>query len=579
MSERAGSFMKWWAVFRTLLNVNLRISYVRQMFTGDRRRLPGTLAVAGAMAWAGYVLISGYVRLLEGLYGPLRAAGQSGAILALATVGAQLAVMFPGVFWVMSSFYFSKDSALLGSLPISHRLVAAAHIGVLLIGEYATVALFLVPALAVWGVKSGAGAAYWLSAAAVFLMSPAVPLALSALAAMAIMRVANVRRYKNAIMVAGTVAFFALYLWFQYWIAAQAPATSEDMAALLMTQSESLMRLVGLRFPPAIWTSEALAYAGSARGLVGLAGTFAASLVAMAVVVLLAPKLVGAGLASTMSVEPGRRALPGSGAGEGASGLPASMWTERSAASAIALRDMRALFRTSAFALNSIANSLILPGLLAVWFLAGSGSNVFTSDIPGLETLLQSPETEPYRGLVLSGLMTLVAGMNMVAASSFSRDGAQFWMDRSIPVAVSTIVDGKARFALAFNAAAAGIMAVVVQLIVGLDAATLALAVATGLAGVLWATLLAMAIDAFRPYLTWNDPHKAMKQNLNGIAAALAVAGVLVALGWLVARAAERGVSGHVLLVAVGVAFAALAVPSGWWLVAAATNSYGRIEQ
>ena len=251
MSERAGSFMKWWAVFRTLLNVNLRISYVRQMFTGDRRRLPGTLAVAGAMAWAGYVLISGYVRLLEGLYGPLRAAGQSGAILALATVGAQLAVMFPGVFWVMSSFYFSKDSALLGSLPISHRLVAAAHIGVLLIGEYATVALFLVPALAVWGVKSGAGAAYWLSAAAVFLMSPAVPLALSALAAMAIMRVANVRRYKNAIMVAGTVAFFALYLWFQYWIAAQAPATSEDMAALLMTQSESLMRQ-GLRFPPAI---------------------------------------------------------------------------------------------------------------------------------------------------------------------------------------------------------------------------------------------------------------------------------------------------------------------------------------
>ena len=439
MSERAGSFMKWWAVFRTLLNVNLRISYVRQMFTGDRRRLPGTLAVAGAMAWAGYVLISGYVRLLEGLYGPLRAAGQSGAILALATVGAQLAVMFPGVFWVMSSFYFSKDSALLGSLPISHRLVAAAHIGVLLIGEYATVALFLVPALAVWGVKSGAGAAYWLSAAAVFLMSPAVPLALSALAAMAIMRVANVRRYKNAIMVAGTVAFFALYLWFQYWIAAQAPATSEDMAALLMTQSESLMRLVGLRFPPAIWTSEALAYAGSARGLVGLAGTFAASLVAMAVVVLLAPKLVGAGLASTMSVEPGRRALPGSGAGEGASGLPASMWTERSAASAIALRDMRALFRTSAFALNSIANSLILPGLLAVWFLAGSGSNVFTSDIPGLETLLQSPETEPYRGLVLSGLMTLVAGMNMVAASSFSRDGAQFWMDRSIPVADSTL--------------------------------------------------------------------------------------------------------------------------------------------
>lgn len=572
-----------WAVFRTLFNVNMRVSYFRQMLTTDRRRLPGALAMGAALAWAGYLLLSGYVKLLQGMFGPLEAIGQSGALVAFAMVAAQVGVMIPGVFWVISSFYFSSDSTILASLPITARAVAAARMGVLLVGEYATIALLLVPAITVWGMRAGAGLPYWLSAAAVFLMAPAFPLAVSALAAMAIMAVANVRRHRTALMVAGSIAFFALYFWFQYWMVTSAPGGGQGFEELLASKAEPLMRMIGMRFPPAVWASEALVNAGTAQGLRGLAGTFAVTMAGLAAVVALSPRLVGAGLASMVAEAPSRRSGEGIGYGKGGEALDASgsgrRWMQRSPEAAIALRDMRVLFRTPSFALNALANSLIFPGLLAVWFLAGSGNNSMTSGIPGLEQLLASRDTEPVRALVLSGLLVWLSGMNMVAASAFSREGTHFWTGRGLPVPVRTIVRGKVLFAMAYNIAAAVPTAIVGQLILGLSAGYLAVSLAAGTAGLAWATVTSMAVDAFRPYLTWNHPQKAMKNSLNGIAAMLAVTGVVAGMAWLAMRAMERGIAGLALPAAATVLFAVMTIAGARWLFAAAGASYRRIEQ
>ena len=560
-------------VFRTLLNVNVRVSYFRQMLIADRRRLPGALATGAALAWAGYLLLSGYVRLLQDLYGPLQAIGQSGATVAAAMVAAQIGVMIPGVFWVMSSFYFSNDSALLASLPITSRAVAAARMGVLLLGEYATIALLLVPSIVIWGIRAGAGMRYWLSAVAVFLMAPAFPLAVSALVAMAIMAVANVRRHRTALMVGGSAAFFALYLWFQYWMATSAPGAEVSLEQLVASKAESLIGLIGRRFPPAIWASQALVHAGTSEGVRGLGATLVLSLAGLAVMVAVAPRMVGAGLASTMA------AVPSSSRRFAGRAEATRAWTQRTPEVAIALRDMRVLFRTPSFALNALANSLIFPGLLAVGLFAGPGSNSITAGIPGLERLLSSQQAEPIRALVLSGLVAWGAGMNMVAASAFSREGADFSKGRGLPLSAAAIVRGKLLFAMAFNIAMAVPMAVVGQLILGIGPVYLIASLAVGLLGLTWATTMSMAIDAFRPYLSWNHPQKAMKNSLNGIVAMAAVTGLIVGMGWLVMKGIELGVAPAALLAGAVGALAVMAAVGATWPFAAARDAYRRIEQ
>jgi ABC-2 type transport system permease protein len=43
-----------------------------------------------------------------------------------------------------------------------------------------------------------------------------------------------------------------------------------------------------------------------------------------------------------------------------------------------------------------------------------------------------------------------------------------------------------------------------------------------------------MIIDASKPYLNWDNPQKAMKQNINGLLAVLLVFGVVAIMGFLI---------------------------------------------
>ena len=91
--------------------------------------------------------------------------------------------------------------------------------------------------------------------------------------------------------------------------------------------------------------------------------------------------------------------------------------TRRSPEVAIALKDMWVFLRTPTFALNGVANAIIFPGLMAVWFLAGGGQNPFSS-IPEFAAFMAAPEFASFHALVLAAMIMWSAGSNMVGALS-----------------------------------------------------------------------------------------------------------------------------------------------------------------
>lgn len=74
----------------------------------------------------------------------------------------QVIVLLLGLFWVISVFYFSDDSAILTPAADSGSTVILAKFGVLMVNEYITLAFFLIPAFAVYGIRTAAGALYWI---------------------------------------------------------------------------------------------------------------------------------------------------------------------------------------------------------------------------------------------------------------------------------------------------------------------------------------------------------------------------------------------------------------------------------
>ena len=334
-------------------------------------------------------------------------------------------------------------TAILTPLPIPASTVILAKFGVLMVNEYITLAFFLIPAFAVYGIRTAAGALYWIAAVVVFLIVPMLPLAVTSIVSVILMRFVNVRKSRTFFMVLGSVLFFGAYFWFQYYTMHTMPQTQEGIAQYIMTVQDSLSKTLATKFPPGLWASTAVSKAGTLAGTLNFLLLAAVSLGALVVLLAVASKLFYAGLTSGGEVV-ARKGRSRDGA------RPASTlaWTRRSPEVAIALKDMWVFLRTPTFALNGVANAIIFPGLMAVWFLAGGGQNPFSS-IPEFAAFMAAPEFASFHALVLAAMIMWSAGSNMVGASAFSREGSQLWMLKIVPVEPARQVLGKALFALA----------------------------------------------------------------------------------------------------------------------------------
>lgn len=564
---------QFWAVYRTLLNLNFSLSHSRETYLVQKKRLWEPIVVVASLGVAGAMLITAYVKLLNMMYDNAAALGQGNMILTLAIVLGQVIVLLLGLFWVISVFYFSDDSAILTPLPIPASTVILAKFGVLMVNEYITLAFFLIPAFAVYGIRTAAGALYWIAAVVVFLIVPMLPLAVSSIVSVILMRFVNVRKSRTFFMVLGSVLFFGAYFWFQYYTMHTMPQTQEGIAQYIMTVQDSLSKTFATKFPPGLWASTAVSKAGTLAGTLNFLLLVGVSLGALVVLLALAARLFYAGLTSGGEVV-ARKGRRGDGARPATSG---AAWARRSPEIAIALKDMWVFLRTPTFALNGFANAIIFPGLMAVWFLAGGGQDPFSS-IPEFAAFMATPEFASFRALGLAGMMMWSAGLNMVGASAFSREGSEIWVLKIVPVEPARQVLGKVLFALAFNLVAAVPMIVVLQLILRLNWPWLVFAVLLGLLGTVWTVFLNVHIDMWRPYVTWDNPQRAMKNNINGMIGWIMVSLVIAGLGALAVFMNSAGY-GHIAIC--GMVTVVVAVLTSIWyalLVRQSESAYHRMQ-
>jgi ABC-2 type transport system permease protein len=168
--------------------------------------------------------------------------------------------------------------------------------------------------------------------------------------------------------------------------------------------------------------------------------------------------------------------------------------------------------------------------------------------------------------------------LNGTASSTFSREGRLFWLSKVIPVAPGRQVMGK--FTHSYLVAVLGVLggSLAARFALGLGwrsilpAALLALAV-----GVLL-TAVNMAVDLARPLLTWTNPQRAIKQNLNVLLAMALDAGIVFVLYQLAGLLRRSGLQGKPLLVALFIVLAAAAALALLLLLRLADRRYAAIE-
>jgi ABC-2 type transport system permease protein len=464
-----------------------------------------------------FPMLYGLVHFIKDMYSMLKPMGQERALLALGILAGQLLILIFGIYYIVSAFYFSRDMDMLIPLPVRPYQILLSKFAVLMVNEYLTVAVVVLPFVVTFGVLDKGGFDYWVSAALVYLALPVIPLVIVSLIVVPMMRLINISRKKDILILVGGIAVLAAAFGFQFLTQkAQNQNVSAQQVAAFLASPDSLLQRIGSNFPPSIWATKAITGGFSTEGLINLVVFLATSLLLFAAMIVVAEKLFYKGVIG-LNESSGRRRLLTQ------EEMSRRVSSGRHAIFAIFMREFRIMNRTPVFLLNGVLVVVLLPAFFILT--SRTGSNTTAADLHKLTTTGNSLPII----LILALFMIVCSCINGTASSTFSREGAQFWISRVIPVSPGEQVTAK--FFHSYFIGVLGVVAALISVVALLPFNLAHIALATGLAliTVVLLTAVGMIVDLARPLLDWTNPQKAIKQNLNVLLAMFADAGIMAA--------------------------------------------------
>jgi ABC-2 type transport system permease protein len=569
--DGAGGFRRLATVVRAGLRSNFGLATLKHRLLKEKKDR-WLVPLIGAAGLGVVPMFYGVVLIIQSIYLVLAAMGQERALLSFGLLAGQLLILLFGIYYVISAFYFSRDLELLIPLPLRPSEVMTSKFAVIVINGYLTVAAVVLPVVITLGVLAKAGIGYWVNAVLVYLALPVIPLALVSLAVVVMMRFINISRKKDALILVGSLALIGCSLALQVGLGRSSGAggagPSAQSVAAFLTSPDSLLNRVGALFPPSIWATKAIAGGFSGEGLANLALLLTVSLVLFAGMVGLAEKLFYRGAIGLGETTGKTRRLT-------RDEMSRRVSSGRRAFAAILGREWKLMNRTPIFLLNGVLVSVLLPAIFVLMTTIDTGGREGDSMVM-LRIMMSADPLIVSLGTAL--FMTVCGSLNGTASSTFSREGAQFWISRVIPVAPRE--QAAAKFLHSYLVATLGVVtsAIVAAAFLRVKAAHLAAGAGLSLVAGVLLTAVGMIIDLARPLLDWTNPQKAIKQNLNVLLALLADVGILTA-AFLGAKALVRAkLAANIVLGALFLALAVLSALSYVVLLRFADKRYPSIE-
>lgn len=545
------------------INQRLGLSVLRAGWQQSKGRTlaRGALYLFLAIAFASILVM--YVWLINALLPSFQALGLEKLLLGIVLLVSMVIVFFMGMIYLIGVLFFSKDTEFLAALPIPQRTVFAAKFSQVLLGEIATGLLLLVPPFIIYGISIDAGVGYWLRAAVVALAAPCIPLALSALLSLLLMRFTALWRRRELLTTIGSILLLVGIILGQMYLTSSIPDDMSQEAILAMiSNSSALLQSVVSFFPPSGWAAE---------GIIGNGGMLAlflgVSVVAMTLVTLIAGKLYYSGAKAQLETLSTKRKVSFSG---GSVRMHSALY-------AMVIREWRTMLRSPVYVLNGLSTIVVGPILLIIPKVV-QNSSAGGIGFDQLFALLDGAVDTGILVLILAAVFVVISLISPAATTSISREGKLFSLLRMIPMSPTRQILSKYVFSLTIAIPAMLLMGVTATLLMGFSIVHVLLALALAVAVTIAPQALSMLPDVIKPKLAWNSETEAIKQNMNALMGMFIGIAYLFAVGYgcvLLLRGGMETTAVIGLLVAAAVVLGAASLLA---LCSAARRSWRAIE-
>ncbi|HHY81340.1 MAG TPA: hypothetical protein GX505_01515 [Clostridiales bacterium] len=477
---------------------------------GEGIGLKGSTAFAKAVVILVFLIIipmfmSGIAFVVAALLGMLRQIGQEGIILTWGLAINSAVVFIFGIFYIISTFYFSSDIELLLPLPLKPRQIIGAKFIVVAVYEYLTTAVVFVPMWLTYGIKMGSGLLYYVYGLIIFLLIPFVPLTAASILIMLIMRFFNLSRHKDTVKVVG--GMLGIFIGLGINVVVQNVTTGmsqEQVMELIQKGNNSLIGLAAGIFPTTRWGAEALVFHAQLSGFIsfllytGFSILFYYALLWLGELIYLRGVIglseAGSRRNRTKQVQLEKTAVKGS------------------VIRTYTLVELKLLFRTPIYFINCVMINFLYPVFFLFPLLV---QNEEVSIIQELSKALNKPGTE---GMILAGSFALalfLGGTNATTATAISREGQELFVKKYLPVSYRQQLTAKLLSGFILGLVAIIMMVLFAVIVFNLEWWLGLIILATAWLPILYTSLTGLLIDLYNPKLDWDNEQKAVKQNVN----------------------------------------------------------------
>ncbi|EOO28435.1 ABC transporter permease [Bacillus cereus BAG1X2-3] len=504
----------------TLTKVLLKLNYAD--FITDKKKRGAYLFSFAAILFVGFLIFGS---MTHGMYEGLKQLGQEpGMIIAMGLAIASIWVFLISITNILTVFYYSNDIEMLLPLPLKPAQIISAKFLTVLITQYVMSSFILLPIFITYGLKSGAFITYYIYMIFIYLLFPIVPLVLASLLMTIIMRYTNIAKNKdrgNIFIGIVSILFIVGINVFMQW--RNKSAFSGDGAAeyLVNNQSSLIVQMTNY-FPTTYFGAVALVESANWKGPLYVIIFAVISFVFFVLFYYVAERTYLKGVIGLSTSTAKKQVIS-------AEGLQKST-VQSSHLKAYVKKEFKTLFRTPQFFLNCIVQTFVMPIMLFFILFVQDGNLKFITEY------INNPETTGFAiGVGLCASLFLM-GSNVIATTSFSRDGSSWFVNRYLPVKASDIFFAKAITAWLINVIILAVFGITMAVVARISPVFMLLWFLLSANGLLLINLIGTRWDAQTADIHWDTEQKLFKSRYttlwnflaNILIALIIVAGVSV---------------------------------------------------
>lgn len=494
----------FYITFRFLLKNYFSFQYFRYRIKHDRH-LNITFVI---LMIAFLTLIPFYIFLLKGLVnlfhlinnlslGTDATLNQGSLFIAIGVFLSFLVSFLFSSYHIIAHFYFSNDLALLIPKPLKIQHLLLSKLAIIYLYYLIMNAFIVLPFFIVYGVYSSLKIYHWVFLIIGFLLLPIIPISLSTLLTVLLMRYTALFHRKNLLRFIGMLLMILMIFSLQFAInqfVAQLLQDSERLETILQDHFY-IVQAVGKFYPVLLFV-----FNGIHAPFLEAFGNILLFIVTVFFMTYLVVKLLQEWYLSTFFEE--QQTV--------SSKIKQKRLKNRLPVyRSIARIDFHTMLREPVFLLNCLGITILVPLLLFVLPIVFQG-NEFIIFLRTLHTSFRY-----HFWIFITFLFALFGSLSPIAVTSFSREGKRNWIMRTLPIPAKDHILGRAfvpliaQFLFAFLTVA--ILIGILQ--TGIWEGVVAL-LQTAISGVPF-VFIGLLIDLYNPQLKWENPQRAVKQNLN----------------------------------------------------------------